>query len=619
MTTTVYYMDPRIKSGEGDGTTWEDAVKTLAEGFALLDSDDELWVKAGMFPAEPTAALPAGASIYGGFDPDLTGTDGDKDERIPEYHKSIIYGYGTDQAFTFATPGDGFLIDGLHFLKCHSDDNGGALYISAHDSWTIQNCVFRECTADTSGGALYCGSGTVSVTIDGCTFGMCTSANNGGALYLGVNGTGVIKNNRITGCRADAVASMHGGGIYAYGATQYAWKITNCLIDHCYASGDGGGVYFGTGGSSNEAGFITNCNISYNVADGTGGGIYCPWGESYPDVATTCVIRSNYAPSSPQVYAYSTAVDYTNTTQSLGGGTGNINVAPDYRGYGAHPFEMVASNAGNDCLSSSTYSLSSDIRGRNWGDDPEAGSGSNYIDMGCYDYKGMDYYTDYLLMDYWMLMFEQSAGGDSSPYGPFTIYIILRLPEEPKSLQEFGREGTMMELECAGEIQIAETTSYLGETITGGVNSTWRTTTGTAIADPDWEEDFDTGKQGGTDTWYGELGQAQAHKMRYPESWPDMRPLYTVLRIKFTFSSTTETDEIHVYNYHFLPKHYYNSSYTVDPCWHDSATDKWGPDLPMSAAHVSHVIEGLYKMLEEAYSPFTVKICGSYAEGVIVV
>ena len=233
----------------------------------------------------------------------------------------------------------------------------------------------------------------------------------------------------------------------------------------------------------------------------------------------------------------------------------------------------------------------------------------------------MDEYPDYLEMEYYVVRLDGN-NDSSATSGPMTFYMILRIPEEPTQFQENDDPNHALKVDVASEIQIEKSTSYLGETISGGETDTWRTSTGTAVTNPDWEQDFNTGKQGDTDTWYGGLGEARVHNMFHPEFHPMPHPLFAVFRVKINFTSDDDGDDIRIFNYYYLPHHSDESvgaQYKVEPCMHDSETNKWEPDLPMSAYHVNHIARGLYKMLFEACSPWDFAVCGHYADSIIIV
>ena len=80
--TAVFFVDASAQ-GAGDGTSWPDAFPGLADALASSAAGREIWVAAGTYkPTEGTSraipfVVPAGVSVYGGFD----GTETARDER----------------------------------------------------------------------------------------------------------------------------------------------------------------------------------------------------------------------------------------------------------------------------------------------------------------------------------------------------------------------------------------------------------------------------------------------------------------------------------------------------------------------------------------------------------
>ena len=313
------FVDAAAGAG-GDGTTWETAFATLQDAVDAGASRTVVFVKAGTFTADSANAtvvtLAADVALYGGFDPSLTGTDGDVDSRDLATHISTISGDWNDDGATtndssvvvVGAPGarlDGFVVaGGYHNTSGSTNPTGSGVELSEADGMVIADCTIRDnVTANSAafdntvfqyrssqalGGGLYCDNST-GVVITDTTFegnaasgptasispGFSTSAkagNGGGAYLTGCDLTCTrctFSGNEARGGSgaydsfsgsALAAADAFGGGIYADASSGVV--LDDCTFDsNVAAGGDGGdggdplGEGNGNGGTSGGDGF----------------------------------------------------------------------------------------------------------------------------------------------------------------------------------------------------------------------------------------------------------------------------------------------------------------------------------------------------------------------------
>src|SRR5690606_30808839 len=89
---TIHYVSP---DGGGDGSSWAQT-SSLADAVANASSNDQLWLKEGVYEIDQTLEIPyghSGVSLYGGFD----GTEVNLNERNVESNEAILDGLGGRQ------------------------------------------------------------------------------------------------------------------------------------------------------------------------------------------------------------------------------------------------------------------------------------------------------------------------------------------------------------------------------------------------------------------------------------------------------------------------------------------------------------------------------------------
>ncbi|MFN0135640.1 MAG: right-handed parallel beta-helix repeat-containing protein [Phycisphaerae bacterium] len=324
-------------SGNGDGSTWNDAFPHLSTALAAAQTGDEIWVAAGTYRPDESAANPngtgdrtlsfilrSGVAVYGGFagneialaerdfGANLTILSGDLDPvgglDGPNFTN---YGDNSDHVLTahgVATSAvlDGMTVRGGDAPAFGTNGFGGGLF-AIGGSPTLRNCIFAANRAASGGGIElqgFCaatlqrvtladnaatsahaglsvegnsGGPYASVLIENCTFvrnlAPLSGAGAGGGLSSGA------ANTTVRDCIFDANVAARGAGIITGG--EGTLNISGCLFLRNFA---GGPATFCSGGGIRIAGnldqvTIQGCSFYGNratnaAADGEGGGIY---------------------------------------------------------------------------------------------------------------------------------------------------------------------------------------------------------------------------------------------------------------------------------------------------------------------------------------------------------
>ncbi len=305
----VFFVDGEVggpDAGTSDGTSWEQAFKTVQEGiFAAISDGCAVWVKgkpsSGLtYPEKIT--LVDDVAVYGGF----TGDEVEFGERDIEVNKTILDGQSSGAVVTYT--GDSYranhaVIDG--FTITGGSDSGMRIVDA---SPTVKSCIFSDNTASSGsdgadstagspgghgapgghGGGIYISSG--SPDIIGCTF-SSNGAGKGGDGGLGVNG-GEGGHGYDGGPGGHGAPGGSGGGIYISSSSP---NITDCTFS------DNSGGEGGSGGSGGD-GKIGRMELpggkggkgGSGGSGGHGGGIYISSGS--PNI-TGCTFSNNGAGS----------------------------------------------------------------------------------------------------------------------------------------------------------------------------------------------------------------------------------------------------------------------------------------------------------------------------------
>jgi len=300
------YVDPDA-TVSGDGTTWDTAFTTIAAAQAA--GAKTIWVKAGTVtpeaPQSPVLTVAAGSFIYGGFDPTLTGTEGDIETRDLVAHATTLDGQFSadldEDANHVVIMAAGSRLDGFTITngraRLPDDTSGGGVLIADADGAVVSNVTLTNNTAATAGGGMACvdsANVTLSsitatsntavlggaIALDACVATLTTSdlTNNvangldaGGAGVSAVGGSLSIQNSVISTNASSGPGTVRGGGVRAVGTDLHLVGTVLSGNLAAGASGSNGSIFGEAGGAG---------------ATALGGGVYtdAPASQAWSDV-----------------------------------------------------------------------------------------------------------------------------------------------------------------------------------------------------------------------------------------------------------------------------------------------------------------------------------------------
>ena len=313
-------------SGAMDGTSWDNALSSLANALVVASMHDaDVWVAAGTYYGDSVSIsafnMVQGVDVYGGFVGNEA-EDYDLSLRNFEVNASILDGQNNQRLiyqsenYTVPTVWDGFTIrnGNARYDSQNGYGQGGGVFLRA--GVTMKNCVITGNTSNSDGGGVYAEGYNYedydTIRLVNCTLSHNTSGYNAGGAFLSskaVLDNSVVENN---------ACSNNGGGLY----TNNRVVVRNSKIRHNRADSYGGGVY----GYSNT--WFEQCDISYNQSDYQGGGVY-----GYNSVSlSNCLIANNTSlyGSGGGLYSSYSNIKITNTTIV------NNEVSDDDRGAGIY-------------------------------------------------------------------------------------------------------------------------------------------------------------------------------------------------------------------------------------------------------------------------------------------
>ncbi len=312
----VIYVDDGA-TGVNDGSTWPDAYRFLQDALSAADSDDQIWVAAGVYHPDQDSAHPEGigdrdatfqlengVTIYGGFpagggqwedrDPsshetvlsgDLSGNDGPDFANNDENSYHIATGSGTDATAIL----DGFTITAGN--ANHSYNNSppydlgvhwGAGMVNSFGSPTLANCTFIDNASNHGAGMANYSS---SPTLADCVFENNTASitstvqGHGGAMYNMENSHPTLTNCYFT--RNSAL--LRGGAIRNNFSNS---TFIDCVFD------DNSAKFGGAVNSVDSNPTFENCSFTNNEAQEGGGAMVNI--RSVP-ILTGCIFDNNFA------------------------------------------------------------------------------------------------------------------------------------------------------------------------------------------------------------------------------------------------------------------------------------------------------------------------------------
>jgi hypothetical protein len=119
----TWYVDGDVAIS-GDGTSWDEAVKTIQEAVDAADILDEIWLKQCTYYLDSTIQMNIPVEIYGGF----AGTETNREQMYWQNNITTVNGQDTVRCFSVTADAtvDGFSI--LNGLGGPSPDfAGGAI------------------------------------------------------------------------------------------------------------------------------------------------------------------------------------------------------------------------------------------------------------------------------------------------------------------------------------------------------------------------------------------------------------------------------------------------------------------------------------------------------------
>jgi predicted outer membrane repeat protein len=327
---SILYVDSRAQ-GANDGSSWENAYRSLQDALNLPVAPYEIHVAQGVYKPDQGAGISprdqaasfqlksdvkvkGGYAGYGAADPnardvhtyktilsgDLEGNDVDvadpcdlldemtRDEN--SYH--VVNASGTNATAEL----DGFIIEAGNANEAYPENGddtghwlqhfGGGLVAGEYRDQSqtppgnlrIINCTFQKNSALQCGGGIYTHGG--SPEVNGCTF----ESNYAGAIGGGMYCSGEVS---ITDCVfAHNAAQYSAGGLYYTG--------TGSITDCAFNNNDGRGLYIEGNGSTSQLTFdpmVTGCLFS----DNKDGGISVAGGN--PILISNCIFQHNQSSS----------------------------------------------------------------------------------------------------------------------------------------------------------------------------------------------------------------------------------------------------------------------------------------------------------------------------------
>ncbi len=282
---TIRYV-MKTETGNGTGSSWENASKDLQRMIYESEAGDEVWIAKGtyypdryvlipgisitvpLFTGDLTFSIKPGVKIHGGF----AGNETSKDQRVSQDNETILSGNvgekGKDDDNSYHTVtvlgvGEGTLLEGVTITDGNADNDnsldlpgipvlspgsttllrnrGGGIYIIYSPSFTLRNVKVVSNKANEGGGGVYIESSTVlleNITIEENTARSLDKPRYGGGL-ANFNSTVTMRDSRI---RLNTGANF-GGGIFNQSSD---FNLSNSEISNNGVGGsepNGGGIY----------------------------------------------------------------------------------------------------------------------------------------------------------------------------------------------------------------------------------------------------------------------------------------------------------------------------------------------------------------------------------------
>jgi hypothetical protein len=252
---TVLRVDTQATGTPIDGSTWDQAYRTVQTALAAGAPGDEIWIAAGTYaPAESDGdrtlsfVLTEGIGVYGGF---VSGAQS-RDERDPAKNKTLLSGdlnrndtkdgQNMEENSYHVLRLDGgtlpAVVDGVVITAGRADsmdapeDSAAGVLISG-GRLNLTQCVIEGNQADACGGGLLCVRGVANVV--NCQF-RKNNGGTGGALYIGPDGA--VRLSRVL-----VTQSWAPWGAGAYVTNNGMLQAVNSIFTDNEAVVNGGAIY----------------------------------------------------------------------------------------------------------------------------------------------------------------------------------------------------------------------------------------------------------------------------------------------------------------------------------------------------------------------------------------
>ena len=220
-----FFVKENTIGGKNDGSSWDNAYRTIQEALDVASQGDYIWVAEGNYSPYSGQSFRMdydSVMVYGGFG----GWESDLSERSFSLHPTVLKGNGSsviliDGGTTYsnglcgtsrAAGWDGFIIqEGKAQKNIHntSGNGGGILFINGATA-TISNCIIKNNTAEENGGGIYLDIPTVCTTDSALFYNTEISGNiakNGGGIYNAGSNTKFL-NVTIAGNKATTTSGF---------------------------------------------------------------------------------------------------------------------------------------------------------------------------------------------------------------------------------------------------------------------------------------------------------------------------------------------------------------------------------------------------------------------------
>lgn len=315
-----------IATGSGNCSSWADAC-TLSTAISNAGSGDQVWAKAGTYPA---ISLKSGVKIIGGF----SGAEGAASESDPVGNPTVIDGNGS-RAVDSDDDDSTTVLRGFYVRNGDETDmGGGGAMLLSDSSPIIVECVFENNLA-TYWGAAVSVRGTSSPRFINCTF----------------RANGWVDSQDNTN-----VKPMAGAAVYVEKGSP---TFVNCLF-HGNVAGEGAVL-----ANRNGSATFLNCTMAGNSATvGDGGAVHDEYGDV---IIRNSILWGNSATGrGDQIFSAGSSVTTVTYSDVQGGwgGAGNINSDPKFVNPSSDDYKLQLSSPCKE--KGHTTSLPTDIGDLDW-------------------------------------------------------------------------------------------------------------------------------------------------------------------------------------------------------------------------------------------------------------